>query len=888
MTPERWREIKVVLDDALELKASERAAFLDRVCTRDASLRKEVEVLLSADEEAGPDFLNEPRRFEMTTVAGSAGNPDEPTDLWIGRRVGPYKIVERLGIGGFGEVYRAIRDDDQYHKEVALKVVRAGQDSAFVFSRFKHERQILAGLDHPNIARLHDGGATEDGIPYFVMELIDGQPLDRYCESHRLSVTERLKLFLPVCAAVQYAHQRLIIHRDIKPGNILVTTDGVPKLLDFGIAKILDAEADAGGPEPTLTVFRVLTPGYASPEQIKGEPITTASDVYSLGVVLYELLTGRHPYRRLSGKPEEMARAVCEEEPRRPSTVAREKNTTKAPDSPRSSGLPEMSDVSAEKRSKRLRGDLDNIVLMALRKEPQRRYVSVEQFAEDIRRHLARLPVAARQDTIAYRTSKFIARHKTAVVAAMLLTLTLLAALAITRREARLAREQAAIARAEKARAERRFNDVRKLANSLIFEVHDSIRNLPGATETRKLVLTRALEYLDSLSRESSGDPSLQRELATAYDRVGDVLGASANPNLGDFGGATESYTKALAIWESLAAANPTDVNAQVGLAGEYFRITQVREDVGDFEGARETMRRAQPFIQRISTGQNDPKLQMQLVGLYYYTASLLEKMRDFPGALQNYRQAVAVLEPIAADPKSGLIARAYLPANYDGVAKMLAETGHIDEGIALAAKALAMMKNLSDANPSNATLREYLAECYGISSDISRKKGDLESALEFGRRAYEIFRELKLADPNNQLSATNTVLSQLSLGEILVLQGKIDEGARNIREALASFPATGASKSVWEATALSSSYSDLGMTYAALASRAVTTREKERYWREAKTSYQKGLSAWNGRSGHTTLNASGVDLAADLNSKIANCDANLIKLEARTRPPRP
>jgi serine/threonine protein kinase/tetratricopeptide (TPR) repeat protein len=887
MTPERWQEIKVVLDDALELKASERAAFLDRVCARDASLRKEVEVLLSADEEAGPDFLNEPRRFEMTTVGGAAGNPDEPTDLWIGRRVGPYKVVERLGIGGFGEVYRAIRADDQYHKEVALKVVRAGQDSAFVFSRFKHERQILAGLDHPNIARLHDGGATEDGVPYFVMELIDGQPLDRYCENHRLSVTERLKLFLPVCAAVQYAHQRLIIHRDIKPGNILVTTDGVPKLLDFGIAKILDTGAEAGGPEPTLTVFRVLTPGYASPEQIKGEPITTASDVYSLGVVLYELLTGQHPYRRLSGKPEEMARAVCEEEPRKPSTVAR-KNTTKRTGSAGSSGLPEMIDVSAEKRSKRLRGDLDNIVLMALRKEPQRRYVSVEQFAEDIRRHLARLPVAARQDTIAYRTSKFIARHKTAVVAAVLLTLTLLAGLAITLREARLAREQAAIARAEKARAERRFNDVRKLANSLIFEVHDSIRNLPGATETRKLVLTRALEYLDSLSRESSGDPSLQRELATAYDRVGDVLGASANPNLGDFGGAIESYTKALAIWESLAEANPTDVDGQIGLAGEYFRITQVREDIGDFQGARETMRRAQPFIQRVATGQNDPKMQTQLAGLYYYTAGLLDKMGDFPGALQNYRQAAAILEPLAADPKSNLIVRAYLTGNYNGVARMLVETGHIDEGVAMAAKALAMLKQLSEANPANATLREYLAEGYGISSDIARKKGDLESALEFGRRSYEIFRELKLADPNNQLSATNTVLSQLSLGEILVLQGKIAEGARNIREALASFRATGGSKSVWEATARSSSYSDLGMTYAALAGRAVTTREKERYWREAKVSYQKGLIAWNGRPGHTTLTASGVDLAADLNSKIANCDANLIKLEARTRPPHP
>jgi tetratricopeptide (TPR) repeat protein len=262
--------------------------------------------------------------------------------------------------------------------------------------------------------------------------------------------------------------------------------------------------------------------------------------------------------------------------------------------------------------------------------------------------------------------------------------------------------------------------------------------------------------------------------------------------------------------------------------------------------------------------------------------------MGDFPGALQNYQQAAAILEPLAADPKSSPIVQAYLSGNYNGVARMLANTGHIDEGIAMAAKALAMLNHLSEANPANATLREYLAEGYGISSDIARKKGDLESAQDFARRSHEIFRELKLADPKNDLSATNAVLSELSLGEILVLQGKISEGALNIRDALASLPATGKSKSVWEASALSDSYSALGMTYEALAGRAVSTREKERYWREASTSYQKGLSAWNGRPGHTALNAMGADVAADLNSKIANCDANLAKLEARARPPRP
>jgi serine/threonine protein kinase len=252
MTPEQWQQIKDVLNQALELEPADRGGFLDRACAGDSSLRKEVEALLAADEAVGTEFLDEPQAVELRVAANLVavkldGSPVQSEDAWIGRRVGPYKIVEQIGVGGMGEVYRAFRADDQYKKQVAFKVVRGGQDSAFVVGRFKNERQILASLDHPNIARLHDGGTTEDGVPYFVMELIDGQPIDQYCAKHGLSLTERLNLFLQVCAAVQYAHQRLIIHRDIKPGNILVAADGTPKLLDFGIAKILDTEAIVEG-----------------------------------------------------------------------------------------------------------------------------------------------------------------------------------------------------------------------------------------------------------------------------------------------------------------------------------------------------------------------------------------------------------------------------------------------------------------------------------------------------------------------------------------------------------------------------------------------------------------------------------------------------------------
>lgn len=307
MTPERWQQIKGILDLAIALKGPDRAAYLEQACASDEELRREVESLLASNESAGSQFLEAP------AVDLTQGMPPSPR---IGRRIGVYQIEEELGHGGMGEVYRAVRADGQYEKQVAIKLVRGGYDSKFILERFRQERQILAGLDHPNIAQLLDGGTTEDGIPYLVMELVEGTPIDEYCQEHDLSITERLQLFRQVCGAVQYAHQRLVVHRDLKPGNILVTKDGVPKLLDFGIAKIL---GEGAGTETTMT--RPMTPEYASPEQIRGGPITTATDVYSLGVVLYQLLTGRSPYRLATRTPHQLAQAITDTEPERPSAA---------------------------------------------------------------------------------------------------------------------------------------------------------------------------------------------------------------------------------------------------------------------------------------------------------------------------------------------------------------------------------------------------------------------------------------------------------------------------------------------------------------------------------------------------------------------------------------
>lgn len=311
MTPERWQQIREVYERISALAVEERSFQLDKIGAEDPELRQEVDSLLSYEDRAESSFLNKPAASLIQRSAEA-----EHVHSRVGRKIGVYQIIEEIGHGGMGEVYRAARVDGQYKKEVAVKLVRSGYGTEVILERFRHERQILATLDHPNIARLLDGGTTEDGIPYLVMELIEGLPIDQYCDMHDLTIPQRLELFVQVCSAVQYAHQRLVVHRDLKPSNILVTKDGVPKLLDFGIAKIVDPTAEA-----EATIVRPMTPEFASPEQIRGEPITTASDVYSLGVVLYRLLTGRSPYRVDTRNPTELLRAVSDAEPERPSTA---------------------------------------------------------------------------------------------------------------------------------------------------------------------------------------------------------------------------------------------------------------------------------------------------------------------------------------------------------------------------------------------------------------------------------------------------------------------------------------------------------------------------------------------------------------------------------------
>lgn len=771
MTSQRWGQIKSALSIALETDPAQMSSCLDSLCVDDPILRLEVESLLALKND--PDLA----LLESAAVSLAIDEAPEARSAWIGRRVGPYEIVEEVGAGGMGEVYRAIRADDEFRKEVAIKLVRVGYDSDFIVARFKTERQVLAGLEHPNIARLLDGGTTKEGIPYFAMELIEGQPLYDFCDSRKLNTSDRLRLFLQICSAVQYAHQRLIVHRDLKPGNILVTADGTPKLLDFGIAKIL---SDASAPESndaTATMFRFLTPEYASPEQVRGEAVTTASDVYSLGLLLYETLTGHRPYRAAGDAPHEMARAICETAPEKPSTIV-----LRNAQGLKNSATPEltpaivsaMRDGTPEKLGRRLRGDLDNILLTALRKEPERRYASVEQMANDIRRHLEHLPVSATSDTLGYRVSKFIARNKTGVAAATLIVFAVLGGAAVSLYEAYRAHQN-------ELRAERRFNDVRALANSLLFDIHDSIRNLPGSTPARKLIVERALKYLDSLASEARGDPSLERELATAYERVGEVQGEYLSSSLGDTQSTLRSFEKALALRQDLASSKSANWEDKLALAKTHRLIAAQLRATGDMQGAFRNIQAAVPVAEGLRVAHPQDKGVLSELGFDYEIKGMIQErsgseamgLGDFEGALDSDRKAIeidkALLQLDPGDDKS-LHALGVDEVHYAHVLDR--DPAKRPESLKYFQHALEIAKQLNERSPSVENGRS-VANAYTYLGLWYDGAVDHVHALENHQKASDVDRALLEKDPQNAMLKQAVAIDYANAGEQLGVMGK-------------------------------------------------------------------------------------------------------------------
>ena len=829
MTPEGWQRVKEVFSAACVLADAERLRYLDEACADDAQLRAEVDSLLDAHNQA--DSIVDRPAASYVGDEVFAG-----IDRRIGQRVGAYEIVALIGHGGMGEVYRARRVDAQYDKEVAIKLVPAGYHRDFVLQRVRAERQILANLDHPDIARLIDGGATDDGLPYLVMELVEGEPLDRYCEQRKLTVRERLQLFRDVCATVSYAHQRLVVHRDLKPSNILVTAEGRVKLLDFGIAKLLQPGASEAGAAPTITLMQALTPGFASPEQILGDTITTASDVYSLGVVLYLLLTGRSPYRTSLDSAHDAIREVCQNDPQAPSAHAA------------------------------LDRDLDAITLRALRKEPDRRYRSVDLLSEDIRRHLAGLPVTARGDQFSYRAGKFVRRHKIEIAAAGVLAVTLLGGVFASMREARIAEQQRLLAEQESERAERHFQSVRKLADTFVFQVHDAIKDLPGSTAARELLVTTALEYLNTLAAEAGTDRELQQDVATAYEKVGDIQGqAYGQANVGEPRLALESYAKAIALLEPIVATDLDNTVAHSSLAQAYLRRSRLLFVLGESAQAVVASESAVAAFEALAQAQPDSATRARLADAYSSHAYTVDEAGNIPGGQNDTgvvyaRKAVAILEGLARE-RPGDIDLAYkLAKAYSSLAiTVLGDVPRpetMQESLAFHRKALEVDGRLvaATSGTNSKYVRGLLLDRMNIAL-LLNEMADYRGAVENARAGQPLLASLR-TDANNTQVRVDSANLAWPLGRALLEIGEVSEARKVFEQHATVLAQLGAESDTLKVQYLRGTMAyGLAEVHSRLASTGAADRDgRLQHWRVASDLYAEATAHFERVTASVTL----------------------------------
>ncbi len=728
MRPETWKKIKEIFAIAIESPAAERESLVNG---QPPEISSELRKMISAHFESG-SFIESP----LADLFG-----DSPPDAEEDRTdslIGPYRIVRELGRGGMGTVYLAERSDGTFEKPVALKLIKRGMDTSAVLRRFIRERSILARLQHPNIAGLLDGGTTADGLPYFVMEYIEGEPITRYCTQKGLSITKRLELFRNVCSAVSYAHQNLIVHRDLKPSNILVTEDGSVKLLDFGIAKLLRPDAD--GDAETGTMFRMMTPEYASPEQLRGEAITTASDVYSLGVVLFEVLCGRRPFDAAGRSAVELSEAVVTGDVPRPSSVVempRDDHPTMAAGKITKRTAPAVT-------SKALKGDLDNIVMMALRREPQRRYAAVGEMSEDVRRHLEGLPVTATKDSTSYRLRKFFGRHKRPVLAAA-------AAAMLLMLFAGLAGWQAFVARRERDVARQRLLQVHQISNKLLFDYNDRIKALPGTAELRRDLVSDAVNYLDGLTIDSGGDVALERDLINAYLQLADIQFGIDHGNIGNSLGALQSSLKAAAIAERVAGSDDGSFEDRVQLAKTYSSVAGGYGQTGDIRTDIAFKTKALALTKDLFAERpEDKSVLMQLLRMEIFLSVPLQIVGEYGQAEDTLRSAIKLVAertPAGADDSSFI--RAEMSSSFY-LCQLLNRLGRHDEAMPLAQKYLELAKVLLERSPEAAQSTYDVALGHAAIGNTHITAGRGKDALEEYTAATSLLIPLAAKDEKN------------------------------------------------------------------------------------------------------------------------------------------
>lgn len=701
---DHWARLQDLFEEVCALDEESRRAILDQRCNGDARLRGDVERMVRAYEES--NAANEEARAAVN-----------------GRRFGVWQTIRLLARGGMGEVWLARRADGEHEQRAALKVLSPYLAAPDSVHRFRRERELLARVEHPNIARLLDGGMSVQGEPYLVMEYVEGVRLDRYCDERHLSVRDRLQLFLKVCTAVNAAHQYLVVHRDLKPSNILVTAEGEPKLLDFGIAKLIDAEA---GLEQTATANVFLTPMYTSPEILRGQPATVASDIYSLGVVLYELLAERRPFDASRLSPAALMEAVTQEDVPRPSAVA---NPAQA---------------------LALKGDLDAIALKALAKNPEERYASAAELAEDIRRYLNGQPVLAVRATWTYVARKFIRRNWLAVSAAAVLLLSLGAGIAGTLWQAHIAREQ-------RSNAEQRFNDVRQLANYLLFDLYDSVGKVPGTMPVQAEMAGRTLEYLDRLAAIKSDDPALRLELAQGYLRLGSILGdkLGLGDRLGNTAKAVAVGRKAMGVIEPLEREHPSDLAIRRTRAAIEQQLGDALELTGQYSEAFPLMlKAAKTFDDIAGANLNDfHSLQDAGRGWQIYGKRLSEKggyiTLNSDAPLASLNESVKYLEAaLRLDPRNALTIQTLVETK-EAIGRIDAQANP-PKGMLDFSEALNLLDRLPEGERQSFEMQQIRARNLVLLGWGQGQMGDFKSSLATLKEAQPILDAQAAADPNN------------------------------------------------------------------------------------------------------------------------------------------
>ncbi len=791
MKTENWSTVSEILLDCLEIEISERQTYLDKL-NLSQKIREEVESLLAFEENV-EGCLN----FSAVELSKGFFDGEISESSAIGQTFGVYQVISELGYGGMGAVYLAERSDGKFEQRVALKLLKREMNTAAIRRRFQQEREILASLEHPNIARLLDAGTTGDKIPYIAMEYVEGLPIDDFCNKNRLNIEQRLNLFRKVCEAVDFAHRNLVIHRDLKPSNILVTDDGTPKLLDFGISKIISTEFDQIN-TATVTKMGVMTPSYASPEQLQSKSVTTTTDVYSLGIILYELLSGHRPFENKEGDIKKIYKAVIELDPPLPSAMAdtfskkfkkvTESQTAKISDKKEESPETEVTKVRQTSpqilnlNSNSIRGDLDNIVLKALRKEPERRYLSAESLSEDIKRHLAGLPVTARPNTFSYRTGKFIKRNRASVFAGILILLTIGGGIITTLWQAR-------IAQAERLKAEKRFNDVRSLANSFLFNLAPKIEKLPGSTPAREELVNLALEYLDKLSQEASDDLELQRELAAAYEKVGDVQGNPFNPNIGDVKGALESYEKALKIREKHLENEPENLTFQNELAQNYKVLGEIHYNGSDYEKGKIFIDKSLELREKIlRQNPNDFEARSRLADIINSRGNIPFYEYDNKTAIAYYNRAKEIYEQLAKEkPDHPEIKRQYA-RTYVNIGEAYGWDNDLKSGEENLDRALSILIKLGEKYPNDQKIQRSLMIAYLKTADNYADFEKAEQGIELFEKGVEVAEKLSNADPQNIQAKRDLATITRKLAETLIKVGKNKESLEKMNIVLKIF----------------------------------------------------------------------------------------------------